>query len=63
MLDYAQHIATFKMGGAEFAATMPLLQDFIARAGMYNDKVKQMVQYPLPTLDISRREAERNPIR
>ena len=32
LLDYAQHIASFKMGGAEFKATMPLYQNMIRYA-------------------------------
>lgn len=28
VLDYAQHLASFKMGGADFMATMPLLKQF-----------------------------------
>lgn len=33
--DYAQHIATFKMQGAEFAATLPLLEGFFEAARGY----------------------------
>lgn len=32
LLDYAQHIASFKMAGAEFEATMPLYQNVIRYA-------------------------------
>jgi hypothetical protein len=32
LLDYAQHIASFKMGGAEFKATTPLYQNIIRYA-------------------------------
>ena len=28
VLAYSQHVASFKMGGADFAATMPLLEQF-----------------------------------
>jgi hypothetical protein len=30
VLNYAQHVASFKMGGADFGATMPLLEQFEA---------------------------------
>jgi hypothetical protein len=32
ILDYAQHIAAFKMGGSDFQATMPLYENFIRYA-------------------------------
>jgi hypothetical protein len=38
-LDYAQHIAMFKVGGAEFLATAPLYQNFIRHCTLYNSKL------------------------
>jgi hypothetical protein len=45
ILDYAEHIAAFKMGGSNFTSTMPLLQRFIAQATIYNRKLKEMGEY------------------
>jgi len=36
VLAYAQHIASFKMGGADFLATMPLLKQFEDYCAMQN---------------------------
>lgn len=47
VLDYAEHIAMFKEGGASFSQTMPLLEGFLRGAGernaffMASDKYKQ----------------------
>ena len=38
VLNYAQHLASFKEGGAEFAATMPLLKDFYRAAASVNKR-------------------------
>lgn len=40
VLDYAQHLAAFKMGGQEFLATIPLYQRFVRQAGIYNDRLR-----------------------
>lgn len=45
ILDYAQHLAAFKQGGAEFQATFPMLQEFIEHCAMYNNKLKQMGEF------------------
>lgn len=45
VLDYAQHLAAFKMGGQEFMATMPLYQRFIRQAGIYNDRLRATSMY------------------
>jgi hypothetical protein len=41
ILDYAQHLAALKMGGQEFADTMPLYQRFVKQAALYTSKVGQ----------------------
>jgi hypothetical protein len=38
VLNYAQHLAAFKMGGAEFLATIPLYQQFEAWCGLQNKR-------------------------
>lgn len=40
VLDYAQHIAVFKRGGAEFQATLALLESFYRMAGERNKRWK-----------------------
>lgn len=45
LLDYAQHLAAFKQGGAEFQATFPLLQGFIEHCGTYNSKLNTMGEF------------------
>ena len=42
VLDYAQHIAMFKAGGAEFVATYPLYQNFLRHCSLYNSKLSAM---------------------
>jgi hypothetical protein len=45
ILDEAQHIAAFKMGGAEFASTMPLHQRFMAMAALYSSRIAEMGEF------------------
>lgn len=56
LLDYAQHTASFKMGGAEFAATMPLLKSIIELAGHRNAKVRALSLYRDVMYDRTQRE-------
>ena len=39
ILNYAQHVASLKMGGAEFQATMPYYQDFLKAAVLDNNRL------------------------
>lgn len=39
LLDEAQHLAAFKMGGIEFLATLPLHARFMQQAAIYNQKL------------------------
>lgn len=45
ILDYAQHIAMFKNGGADFLATIPLFERFIAQAALYNSKLSELGEF------------------
>ena len=45
ILDYAQHLASFKMGGQEFLATIPLYQRFVRQAGIYNERLRGTSMY------------------
>jgi hypothetical protein len=61
MLDEAQHLAALKQGGAEFLRTIPLHQNFVIRAGLYNKKLAAMGPFQMPTYRLSQREEDRNP--
>jgi hypothetical protein len=61
ILDYAQHLAAFKQGGAEFAATMPLLETFLREATVYNSKLTEMGEYTEFLTGISQMNESRNP--
>lgn len=62
MLDYAQHIASFKMGGAEFTATIPLLQRFLKQAALYNSKLLALGEYMKAIYELSSQQAAANPV-
>ena len=53
IIDYAQHLAMFKAGGAEFSATVPLYQKFQRKAALYNSKLKEMGFFSMPQLEFS----------
>jgi len=40
VIDYALHIASFKMGGAEFEATMPHYERLLRLAAVHNDRLR-----------------------
>jgi hypothetical protein len=61
ILDYAQHLAAFKMGGAEFVATMPLLDRFIKAAAVYNAKLTEFGPFTETMLGTSQLQEERSP--
>ena len=62
VLDEAQHIAMFKIGGQEFLASLPLHAAFLKRAALYNSKLAEMGSYVRDILEASRIEDERNPV-
>jgi hypothetical protein len=45
VLDEAQHMAIFKCGGAEFAATFPLHASFLKRCAVRNSKLAALSQF------------------
>ncbi|MGH7184494.1 MAG: hypothetical protein ACREJN_21320 [Nitrospiraceae bacterium] len=61
ILDYAQHIASFKMGGAEFLATFPLLQRFYTQCQMYNSKLAQLGEFQKAIYELSQLQQQFNP--
>ena len=61
ILDYAQHLAMFKTGGAEFAATVSLYQAFQRKAAQYNGKLKEMGFFSMAQLDLGTLQEARSP--
>lgn len=61
VLDYAQHLAAFKMGGLEFTATLPLFQRFLASAASYGLKLSELGEYTSVIFAQSQRDAEMHP--
>ncbi len=59
ILGYAEHLAAFKCGGAEFMATRPNLDRALALAGTYNSKLKAATQPSL--LNRAQQEKLRRP--
>jgi len=58
ILDIAQHLATFKMGGAEFIATIPLYKKAQMKAAEYNGKLREMGFFEMPQLEISQMQED-----
>ena len=61
IIDYAQHLASFKMGGAEFAATTAHLKRFFAQAANYNSKLAEIAEYTSFLLGQSPRDDQMHP--
>lgn len=61
MLDEAQHIAMFKSGGAEFAATLPLHKRFLDLASFYSSKLAEMGEFSKALYHQSQQEQAMNP--
>jgi hypothetical protein len=45
ILDYAQHLAMFKSGGAEFMATIPMYQRFLWQASLAASRIDESGEY------------------
>lgn len=45
LLDYAQHLASFKMAGNEFQNTIPKLQSFLNEAAKENSRLNQLAKF------------------
>jgi hypothetical protein len=61
MLDYAQHLAMLKVGGAEFIATIPLYTRFIQQAMLYNSKLTGLAQFQKSIYDLAQLNEQRQP--
>jgi hypothetical protein len=62
IIDYTQHLAAFKQGGAEFLRTSPLLTRFMKQCSVYNAKLSEMGEYSSMLGDLSSRERDLNPV-
>lgn len=63
VLNYAQHLLSFKMGGAEFAYTQPYLQEMYTAALQYNAKLRANGQFYDITQDRAKLEKAERPSR
>jgi hypothetical protein len=61
ILDYAQHLAMFKLGGEEFLSTMPLLQGCLRQAAESNSKLMASGFFQKSMYELSQLERARNP--
>jgi hypothetical protein len=57
ILDYAQHLASFKSGGDEFMDTMPLYQNTVERAKARNARLRIEIPFYDPLSDRATRQA------
>jgi hypothetical protein len=62
ILDEAQHLAMFKVGGQEFVSTFPLRQRFLKQASIYNSKLTDLGDMVGTILDTSSQESRVNPV-
>jgi len=62
LLDYAQHVASFKMGGAEFQATLPLLASIVKMAAKRNAKVRALSTFREILYGKAQREPQFSPL-
>lgn len=63
VIGYAQHLACFKLGGANFVATMGMYDRFMRMAGVYNDVIRALIRYEGALEDRGEREESENPMR
>ena len=63
LLDYAEHLASFKLGGQDFLSTTPLFENMFNVAGIYNERLRAQVDFLAPMADRAGREEELRPRR
>lgn len=61
VLDYGEHLALFKSGGAEFTGSVPLLQRFLKVASTYNRKLMEIAEFKDMLFGVSQLESSENP--
>ncbi|MGH7183897.1 MAG: hypothetical protein ACREJN_18230, partial [Nitrospiraceae bacterium] len=62
VLDYAQHLASLKMGGAEFLSTFPLLSRFYRQCQLSGSKLAQLGEFQKAIYELSQLQAMFNPV-
>jgi len=62
MLGYAHHLASVKLGGAEFLSTVPLYQAFLRAASLYNSRLSEMGYFSKQMSELSQLQAQRDPV-
>ena len=62
IVDYIEHLALLKCGGAEFTASMPLFQRFIEQAQLYNRKLKEFAEFTEPLFELGQHEIHVKPV-
>jgi len=62
VLCYAQHLATFKSGGADFGDTYMLYEAFLRRCVLYNSKLAAQSDYKELMWARSQQERRENPV-
>lgn len=63
IVDYAQHLACFKMGGAEFEATVPCYERLLRLAAVHNDRLRAQAQNFGPLSKLALRQGKQEPRR
>lgn len=63
ILGYAQHVASWKQGGDEFMATVPLYKNFIELAKVRNERLRAAIPFYDPMMDRASKEEFENPRR
>jgi hypothetical protein len=58
--DYSEHLAAFKMGGAEFQATLPAYERMVALARKQNERWRAFSRFPEDEHDRGRRQAKQD---
>jgi hypothetical protein len=61
IVDYAQHVAAFKMGGAEFTETAALMMRMVKNAAAYNSRLEEMGAFQDAIFGQSQRQEMMNP--
>jgi len=56
VIDYVEHLASFKIGGNEFMETVPLYQNFQRVAALYNETLKAAIDSVEPMADRAARQ-------
>jgi hypothetical protein len=61
IMNYAQHLASFKLGGSEFLSTMPLLERFLGQASVFGLRLAEIAEYTSVLYALSHLEDAMNP--